>query len=205
MDIDLFIQARPRLYHLTARSNLVHIKRMGTLRPAASWLRESGQSHVVRERRESHMEVRAQDNRVHLRDQEPLYEKNCSLDGWSFADLVSELNSRVYFWPGTSATPVPSGVRHFGRYRDQDCVVLVVPTQAMLDANANVPVDLCRFNSGSPRWSRGVASPRGPSTFLPAARYPGMPSSVVEVTFRGEVRLPMDVVAVVDHRRWMGC
>jgi hypothetical protein len=165
-------------------------------------LRDSGQDEIVRQRRVSHMDVSASAGPVRLRDQKPLHERNCALESWSFADLVSELNSRVYFWPGTATSPVPNGVRHFGRYRDEDCVVLVFPTRAVLDANPDVPVEVCRFNSGSPRWSRGIASPRGPSTFEPATGFQGLPSNVVDVTFRGEVRLPMDTTVIRDHRDW---
>ena len=53
---------------------------------------------------------------------------------------------------------------------------------------------LCRYNSGLPRHTpvdgSARASPRGPDTFVPIAKWELSASRVVEVTFLNSVELP---------------
>ena len=134
-----------------------------------------------------------------LRDQAPLREGNAALDGgWTFADLVEDLNGRVFFWPGTERRPIPDGQRHFERYADESIAVLMVDTTALFAANGGAT--FCRYNSGSPRWSGGRPSPRGPGTFVAAADAPFTAGQVVEVTFRNTVVLPNGAVRVKRRR-----
>jgi hypothetical protein len=48
----------------------------------------------------------------------------------------------------------------------------------------------CRYNSGSPRCSKGVGSARGPKTFVKSADADYAPCKVVEVTCQNQVTLP---------------
>ncbi len=130
-----------------------------------------------------------------MRDQAPLYAGNMTLDpGWSFRDFVEELNSRVFFWPGGASGPTAYGVRHHARYREkrESLAILRVATQSLMSANPRSDPGFCRFNSGSPRCSRGRKSPRGGETFQLASEFEGVPSKVVELTFKRHVTLPDD-------------
>jgi hypothetical protein len=193
MDMERFCRLRPWLYHLTARENVGRIVRMGRLIPAAETIECGLRSDLRHERRGEPVRVAVSGEVVHVRDQRPLYERNVSLEGgWSFGDLVAALNERVYFWPGGEAGPIGYGRRHFGRYSSDDCVVLRARTAAVFGANPKP--EFCRVNSGSPRWSRGRASVRGPRTFVAAGDFDGGPGEVVEVTYRGRVLLPVGAV-----------
>ena len=70
------------------------------------------------------------------------------------------------------------------------CALLRVSTRDLITDNSGVEPMFCRFNSGSPRYSNGRASPRGPGTFVSSDRFAGRPSEVVELTFPGSVKLP---------------
>ncbi|MEQ8316372.1 MAG: hypothetical protein RIE77_10890 [Phycisphaerales bacterium] len=182
---------RPTLFHITARSNLEHIQRTRRLRPAVDIFAAAGTPHLSRARRARSVVVECDGQAVHVRDESPLYEKNCGLaEGWTFADLVQHLNEHVFFWPGGDK-PIQQGLNHFGRYSKDDCVVLVLPTAQVFAANPEPRFSAC--NSGSPRHKavngKGVPGPRGPDTFRLAEDFDGTPGKVVEVVFRGAVSL----------------
>lgn len=128
---------------------------------------------------------------IRIRDQTPLHKGNLSLPpSWSYEDLVELLNDRVFFWPGDADGPIDYGERHFAKYAGEFPVVLRVPTADVLAANPGAPPEFSRYNSGSPRWSGGRPSPRGPDTFLGVGEFGMPPSRVVEVAFASRVRLP---------------
>lgn len=199
MDLEHFVHIRPLLYHLTARANLERIKSSATLQPAADLLGHAGEEALVRTKRAESAVVRVNGSRVHIRDQQPLHEGNIAFaTGWQFQDFVKHLNEHVFFWPGTPTGPISYGVRHFQRYHEEDNVVLVVETEEVLKMAGNPPICFCRYNSGSPRWSGGRPSPRGPQTFQRAGVFDGSPSRVVEVVFRGPVKLPQGGLRVTS-------
>lgn len=208
--LDQFARRYPRLYHLTAAMNVEVIEADRCLYPAAETFRLARATPDIRERRPDSrvVELPRGGGRRHLRDQAPLYEGNIALFGnWTFADLVQDLNERVFFWPGIEDGPSDYGRRHFARYNGDDVRVLVVETTALLAVNQGLPPQFCRYNSGSPRCNpmskeAGKRSPRGPETFLPADRFDGAPGSVVEVTFRGTVRLDGLKAEWVMAGRW---
>lgn len=147
----------------------------------------------MRYRRPKHVLIRVHGADVQLRDQAPLHAANVAFaDGWQLEDLVEALNRRVFFWPGTSRGPNDYGVRHFARYQSEGPVILRTSTAALLRQNQESTPLFCRFNSGSPRYSGGRASPRGADIFVVADRFCGGLSDVVELTFPNEVRLPID-------------
>jgi hypothetical protein len=206
MDIANFTGLRPRLYHLTARANLPRIQRTARLDTAATILAAAARYDLLRTRRPESKVVAIDVERIHLRDQGPLYEGNCNLPGaFTFADLVEMLNNFVYFWPGTDAGPIVYGLRHFARYAPrEDVVVLVIPAAALLAANPDCPPHFCKYNSGSPRSNPTSGKPpRGPDTFIPAAHFNLPPSRVIEVVFPQSVRLPLESVEVSPATRWL--
>lgn len=186
-----FIQLRPYLYHLTSRSNLPLIRSNQTLCSAGVLLTRAGLSGVIQTKRLEHLSIVVEGDRFHIRDQSPLHAGNTMLtDGWTFENLVESLNERVYFWPGTALTPSKYGVRHHGRYTDEDPVIIRVQTERIIELNSDNKPEFCKFNSGSPRCSGGRKSPRGPQTFVRAENAPFSMGRVVEVTFLKSVRLP---------------
>jgi hypothetical protein len=188
-----FATLRPYLFHLTARNNVSRIRSVRRLDSMVDLARKAGRLDLLDVRRRDHVRLTVHGEVVHIRDQAPLHERNMLLeDGWTFSRFVRHLNERVFFWPGGVSGPISFGLRHFGRYAQEGPVLIRVPTEKLFAANPKARLLFCRYNSGSPRWSRGVASPRGPSTFLPAAKAPFSPASVVEVAAVGGVRLPIE-------------
>jgi hypothetical protein len=185
---------RPYLYHLTDRSNLARIRETNTILAAARLMELAGRVDLLRIRRRGHERLNIGQESISTRDQAPLHEENVELiNGFSFEDLVESINRRSFFWPGTAAGPISYGVRHFQRYQKEHPVTLQISFQSLLNVNRGVDPLYCKYNSGSPRCSGGNKSPRGPDTFLPAARFNGTPSQVVEVTFDIPIALPADV------------
>jgi hypothetical protein len=184
---------RPYLYHLTDRSNLARIRETNTILPVARLMELAGRADLLRIRRRGHEWLNIGQESILTRDQAPLHEGNVELiNGFSFEDLVESINRRSFFWPGTAAGPISYGVRHFRRYQKEHPVILKIAFQSLLNMNRGVDPLYCKYNSGSPRCSGGNKSPRGPDTFLPAARFNGAPSKVVEVTFGVPIVLPAD-------------
>ncbi len=190
-DSEVFAARRPYLFHLTARSNVARIRAARRLHSMVVLARKAGREDLLNVRRREHVQLSVQGKAVHIRDQAPLHENNMSLeDGWTFPQFVRDLNERVFFWPGGLSGPIAHGLRHFARYREERPVLLRIPTDGLFAANSAVRPLYCRYNSGSPRWSRGVASPRGPATFVPSNQATFSPSSVVEVAFMRGAVLP---------------
>jgi hypothetical protein len=163
-----------------------------------------GRDELFRVRRRSHEEIAINGTRISLRDQAPLYERNLDLSGgYSFADFVASLNSRVFFWPGTASGPNSCGVGHFERYKEERPRILRIASNSLFAANPWVEPLFCRYNSGAPRCSNGKKSPRGPDTFLDIGHFIGTPSQVVEVTFDREVLLPANTeVGALPQGPW---
>lgn len=192
-EIEEFIAKRPYLYHLTSSTNLRPLQSIGHLR-STTMLRQLsrpvGNPHARRDHSES---ISVAGFEVVLCDQKALGFGHVDLwDGLTEDGLLQLLNRRVFFWPGTAAGPIDYGSRHFGRYESERPLVLRVPTEALLGANPDIEPMFCKYNSGSPRTSRGNKSPRGPSTFQSAATCEYSVASVVEFTVEEQVRLPIE-------------
>ncbi len=189
-DIESFARLRPRLYHLTARTNAQRILRDKVIHPASDLFLQSHRRDLLAQRRKSSINVEVGNEQVHVRDQAPLHEGNTALqDGWSFSDLVSYLNQHVFFWPGDQDGPITYGRNHFARYASEDAVVLVFDSMELLTVNGFDAAAFSKCNSGSPRYNKGRPGSRGRDTFLPAASYAGTPGTVAEVVFRRNVSL----------------
>lgn len=186
--LDQFAGVRPFLYHLTAASNLARIRATQRLECAARLAEQAGCPALLGSKRATSIPLTIGEYTVSLRDQAPLHHGNVVFeDGWDLGRLISEINARVFFWPGTEEGPIPYGVRHFERYREEAPAIIRVATSAMPNG-----AEACGFNSGSPRCSRGVGSPRGPATYRPVEDSALTPGRVVEVTWRDAVVLPPD-------------
>jgi hypothetical protein len=92
---------------------------------------------------------------------------------------------------------VSSARRHFARYAPEMPAIIRVQLAELIDANRSAEPGFCKFNSGSPRWNSGRASPRGPGTFVSCRNALFSASAVIEVTFRTSLNLP-DKVEVAE-------
>jgi len=191
--IDAYSKTRPFLYHLAFRHNLKRIRNTKRLESAASLLVAAARQSDLRNQRRTTLPITVGESRVLLRDQAPLHEGNIGFTGeWTFEDLLEDLNSRVFFWPGSQRGPNEYGVRHFEHYAAEHPVMIRVPFDSLRDRNPDRIPLFTKYNTGSPRYSGGRPSPRGPDTFLPAEQCTFPPSKVVEVTFLESVMLPND-------------
>jgi hypothetical protein len=181
------------VYHLTAASNLPMIQHDRRLYPAANLMEMSGRTELMHRKRTKHEPVMIRGLQISIRDQKVLHPGNMSLPrGYSFEAFVESLNRRVFFWPGTAAEPIDYGVRHYERYTSEAPIILRIPTARLFAANLGVAPLYCRYNSGSPRCSRGKKIPRGPNIFVSSDDFDYPPGRVVEVTFEASVRLPAE-------------
>jgi hypothetical protein len=188
-----YSRLRPFVYHLTARENLAHIRDQRRLDSSAALLAKAERTGEVRRKRHVMTPAHIGSATVLLRDQRPLHERNIAYaPGWRFEDVLEDLNWRVFFWPGGAGGPIPHGRRYIERYLGQGPIILRAHLASLLWHNPARPPHFCRYNSGSPRYSGGKPSYRGPDLFLPAERFPGTPGGVVEVTFLERVMLPED-------------
>jgi len=156
-------------------------------------MEQAGRLDLLHERRSAHQTIGVTGRSILLRDQAPLHRGNMELpSGYSFERFVESLNRRVFFWPGTEEQPISYGVRHFRRYENENPVILRTCSDSLHRRNPQAVPLFCRYNSGSPRCSRGKKSPRGPDTFVPAQEFDGTAADVAEVTFTEEIFLPDD-------------
>jgi hypothetical protein len=191
INLNLFSQRRPFLYHLTSELNLPVIASSRSLVSTSVLLGQSDDAltQLKKRRRSEHLFVEVDGHRVMIRDQLPLSEKalsKCLDDGLTSEDYCELLNQRVFCWATLSRLS-----RHFDRYASEEPALLRFSTEEILRLNANV--DFCRINSGATRANShlgGIAPRRGYETFLSAERYPHGISSVVEVTFVERCTLP---------------
>ena len=190
----------PWLYHLTANCNSHRIRCTGRLDCAAKFLVAGGRASLVRERRKTSLVLRlvAQDvnphacvHYVHVRDQAPLHKGHMGLlGGWSFKDWVEHLNSLVFFWPGDARGPIPSGIRHYERYKAERPRVIRVPTKDLFKNNGDASPLFSRYNSGAPRHSSIGPSPRGLDTFAFGDDCSHKMHEVIEVAYSMAAALP---------------
>lgn len=188
-----FVALRPFVYHVLASENVPVLKATRTLWSTAELAERSGRPDILCGRRLDRPKVQLPEGTVMLRDQTPLSMGNVKLEGgWSAEDLLRELNDRVFLWPGSETGPIGHGLRHAEAYAKSDILIRFPFRDVVQQGPA-----FCKYNSGSPRCTQGRASPRGPTTFLPADLCDFRPSQVVEVTFVGSLALP-------ENTKWRG-
>jgi hypothetical protein len=156
-------------------------------------IKKADRPDLLRSHRPTSQQIDLNGKNVRLQSQRPLHSGNIQFEGgWKLEDLIERLNGLVFFWPGTEAKPVKSGRNHFEStsWSKLRPVVLRSSTVELFETNPRIAPLFCLFNSGSPRFSQGRPSPRGPSTFLSEDQFPGNRSEVVELVFPLEVDLP---------------
>jgi hypothetical protein len=190
--MEQYAKLRPTLWHVTHRANLDRIRTSRILLPAEQ-LTAVPLKEVRRGRKiDSGTPV--------LRDQDLLHEKCIEFsEGFSFADLLSELNRRVFFWPGSRDRPIRPGQRSIDRYSNSDVIIRLSFLEVEKERSARITARKVR----GMRMQHGKRVPRGPNTFLQAPECDFPPSKVVEVTFLQSVKLPRDCeVACCLGGRW---
>jgi len=167
-DAEQLCAIRPFVYHLTAQSNLECLLAERVLYPASHLLTVGGRKELVTQRRNECITLSINGRPIHIRDQQPLRKGMMSLaNGMSFSDFVKYLNEHVFFWPGKAAGPNQYGERHFERYKNDNPAIIRCSLAELISLNGPCEPLVCKYNSGVPRYSYGVASPRGASTFQP--------------------------------------
>lgn len=201
-DRDSFARAFPTLWHVTSATNWPRIAATRSLQSAASLMRAAGDTAWLERRREAAVPLTVGTEVVWLRDQAPLHEGAVRLEGgWTFPQLVREINERVYFWPGDHTGPTRKARENFSAFRQAGGYVLLrVPTAPLLATVGSLRVQLTRVNVGALRHhpTSGYAA-RGPGTFMGLGAFTGAASAVQEVTVRDRVDLTpiwADIVAV---------
>jgi hypothetical protein len=199
-----YAELRPYLYHVTARENLPRLHRTRRVDPAAELMRAAGRTDLLRTRRPGPVTILVDGDPVVLKDQRPLIEANVSpTDGWDFGDLVQFLNERVFFWPGDALGPVLAGRRLLAHYEEDLPAVLRIPLMDLVAINPEGPPLFSPYNTGAPRMQRGRPVRRGPDIFRPAHEARRRRFEVVEVAFRGSLKLPDTVQVPGPPERWV--
>ena len=189
-----FAATRPYLYHLTSPRNCERLLRSRVLYSTAELLSASNNHDWLDQKRPGMLTITLDGELIDIRDQQPLYPGKTTLEGgWTFSQLISALNARVFFWPGWEEEAISYGQHHFERYAADGPTLMRVNTQELFDANVNAEPLFCKYNSGAPRTTKGKGSPRGPNTFVACDEASFTPCQVVEVTYLGSVVLPENV------------
>jgi hypothetical protein len=189
--LDRFSALRPYLYHLTAATNIDRIRETRALKPASTLFRESGQINRRPNRRTDHEPLVVNGRTIWIRDQKPLHQGAIEFElGWDITRLVQHLDKRIFFWPGDAERPIASGLNHYRRYEAEKVAIIRICSDEVLLTGQEPEPTFCRFNSGAPRVVNGRRSPRGGDTFVAAGMFNGSAGDVVEVVFRGVLRLP---------------
>jgi hypothetical protein len=204
VDIHRYSKVRPYLYHLTASANVESIRISGQLFSATTLMRRGNRDDLVGVRRTEHKTVTIAGRAILIRDQIALHVKHADLPkGYTEQRLVTDIDGRVFFWPGRVQGPRDHGIRHFLHYKQENPRILRTKFESLLEANPDCVPRFCQYNSGSPRCSGGKKSPRNPHIFVTARDFSRYPSQVVEVTFDSAVSLPTDSeIAPVPTGPW---
>lgn len=192
--IDEFTSVRPYVYHLTAQRNLARIRQRWLLQSAEELMNQAQDPDLPTDRKRGSLDLNIGGEVVHLRDQDPLYQGNIKFDeGWDFRRFIRLLNGHVFFWPGKDGGPNDYGNRHYLRYQSEGPAIIRMKVADLVSANPTQPPRFCRYNSGSPRCSNGLKSPRGAETFVSSATANFSAAKAVEIVVPGHVVLPVSV------------
>ncbi len=142
--------------------------------------------------RERSVLVEVAEEQVLIADNRPLRPRSLALShGWFLVDWLRELNSRVFFWPGSERGPIGRGRSHFERYAAEGRVFAIrMPMASLLAVNEHRDLWVTRCNSGAARHCRGKPAQRGPETFQRPEAAPFPPAAVIELTYVDRAQLP---------------
>lgn len=186
-------QLRPFAYHTTSLKNLKRIEDLGRLESVRSILKQSAHhSHLLLGRRIASTTIMIGQHLVDVQDQLPLRPGSIKFqDGWELQDLLDELNSRVFFWPGDEERARGRSESHYEKYAALgEVAVLRMPLESLLASNPTRRLYVSRCNSGSARSQQGKPVARGPQTFTFPETADFTRGKVIELSLRGEVTLP---------------
>lgn len=193
MDIDKFLELRPKLYHLTHKDNLESIKESNKIYSTDYIVKKSGITEpesFLKTRRVKLKKVNFNGSEIYIRDQIPLHPSmiNKAMDGTCTpGEYIYLLNKKVFFWPTKDRLE-----RHYNTYKDQNPVILILDTKEIYDLNKE-RVKFCRLNSGALRanfYHGGKPPPRGLNTFKSPEDYKSTPSTVAEFTVDEYCEIP---------------
>ena len=185
---------RPFAYHTSCLENFRAIQRHLELRSATEILEGTRHAQLLGRRRTRSVALEIAGERIVIRDNKPLRPGSLLLThGWQLHDWLRELNSRVYFWPGTAQGPIRPGRAHCERYAGESPVFVIrMPTRSLVNSNKTRQLWVARCNSGSARHHSGRPVQRGPDTFQRPATAGFRPSKIVEFTYKHRATLPVD-------------
>lgn len=178
-------------YHVTSVANLVPIRQSRTLLPTQTLLDRAKRHYFLRRRRTRDVLIRVDGHQILIRNQIPLDPKSLDLGATgTLKDYVACLNSYVYFWPGTALGPNEDGVRMFERTNGKHSIMIRVLTRSLIDRNRASPMFVATCNTGVAWTVQGIKSRRGPEVFKAIDVFLEQPTSIHEICFGGNVRLP---------------
>ena len=203
---------RPCLWHLTTRENWIRIrKRAGDggdySLSSASTLHGEAESpgFDLNEPRKECQPLTLPGGGALIRDQLSLVNAQKRLrfpEGWDRSRYGGWLNEFVFFWPGTQDAPTTqSGKKHFRYYLRKSEVKLTflkIDAEKVLGRYERSAL-FSHEDSGAPSGRKKVVE-RGPGIFVGAGEI-GVPSDVVEVSFRDTLTLKPDEVTPVSESR----
>ncbi len=106
VDIEHFIRLRLSLPHdIICKHRRIRVS--GVLSPAAVFLRASGLTHLLRERRRVEIQVVNGTTAIRLTPQQPVHAGHCGMknDPETFGDLLQTLSEHVFFGPALQKNP----------------------------------------------------------------------------------------------------
>jgi O-acetyl-ADP-ribose deacetylase (regulator of RNase III) len=184
----------PNCYHVTSKVNLTSIRRSRRLLPAQAIFKKVKQDSLCRERRTNDLMLYVDGHDILIRNQRPLDPEAVEFGTEeALEDYVSTLNSRVFFWPGTTAGPVEDGVRMFDK-ESAGSILLTVPFRSLVDANPQAKLYVSTCNTGAAWRNNGRKTRRGQHVFEPVHTFSGYPGDIMEISFvADELELPSKV------------
>ncbi|CAN5382829.1 hypothetical protein BH11PSE4_BH11PSE4_02150 [soil metagenome] len=194
ISLERFVRYRQFLFHATREENLDCLRSSREFFSAG--LMKISPSALRKPRRDNEA-ASFSGSKILLGDHLPLRERNIDWQGdWNFQKLLGELDRRVFFFPA-KGEDIPSDCDRFITPkigRSLRMAVLRIPTRSLIEHNADAIIEFCKFNSGAPRASGGLKSPRGPQTFTSPQSSDFKVAQIREVTFLDSAKLPPETM-----------
>jgi hypothetical protein len=206
MQIGELINRWSYCYHVTALANLVRVRELGRLVPAADLLRAASRVDLIAKRRTEDIALQVGGREVLVRNQIPLNPTALHLEcGLSLREYVAYLNSMVFLWPGTELGPSADCFRMFLRSANTVSALLRVPTRSLVETNGSATVRVSTCNAGATWFQDGKRSSRSIDILQAVDQHAGDADAITELSYPHDVRLPVDVeYALSPAGPWRG-
>lgn len=199
MNFQKYYKTRPKLYHLTHKSNVRNIISEGIIYSTTYIVDNTKEvdNSFLTSRRDRLETISFNGNDIVIRDQLPLNPNLLprAMDGTCTPnEYIKIINDRVFFWP----TKVRL-MRHYDTYAAEEPLILVFDANQIFQLNRD-RVELCKYNSGALRCHptyNGNPPPRGIDTFMSLQVYNQTPSTVAEFTVIEYCTLP-DTFSILE-------